>query len=104
MKMKIFLIRHALTAQSKNRFISEDAEDLCISEEGKKQALILRNALKTKAKPDMIFTSLSKRSVQTAMLVFPYSRKKIIKIKEFNEIDKGLNLFLMNNPLRRKMT
>lgn len=98
------MIRHALTAQSRKRFISDDSKDLSISKEGKEQVLSLRSILRKKVRVDMIFTALSKRSIQTAMIVFPYSKKKTIRIEEFNEIDKGFGIFLMNNPSKRKMT
>lgn len=100
--MKIFLIRHCSTEQSKNQFIKDDDGDFSLSSAGILEAKKLQIFFK-KIKIDNIFISDTKRSKETASIVFPQHKEKFITIGEFNEMDKGFKNFLAVNPDKEKM-
>ena len=67
--MKIFVLRHGETEENKTG-IMQGNMDTVLNEEGKKQALSVRDKVK-KANIDLIISSPKKRAYETALLAAP---------------------------------
>jgi len=83
--MKLYLIRHGITSWNKQKRYC-GYRDIALSSEGRKQAMRLRNMLKSN-EFDVIYLSDRKRALQTAKIIF--NGRKIIKAKELKEINFG---------------
>lgn len=96
----LFLIRHGETYFNLQNRIGGNSG---LTRDGKIQAETLAQSFKNKKVP-VIFTSKTKRAVQTA---FPIKRLQddcvIIPLKEFNEIDSGVCECMSYEEIRRKM-
>jgi alpha-ribazole phosphatase len=101
--MKIFLIRHCLTKQSENKFIKDDDKDFSLSSTGVLEAKNLQRFFK-KIKINNVFISNTKRSRETANIVFPKHKAKLITVDAFNELNKGFKFFLLANSTKGKMS
>jgi len=86
MSTRLVLIRHGITRWNKQRRYCGHT-DVALSKEGKIQAAKLARRLKA-LKFDRIYSSSSKRAIQTARIIF--GKAGITRVKELKELNFGL--------------
>ena len=86
--MKIYTVRHGQTEWNKKGFY-QGKTDIPLSEEGKKQAILVKEKLKDK-KIDLIISSPLKRAKETAALFLGERKVPVIEDARIQEISFGV--------------